>query len=508
MLRRLHYCLIFFLSGLWFSFFQPWGKFLTPDAFYHAHLASLITHQGPIKNFPWLDLTSLHTHFADQHFLFHLLLIPFQKLFGELPGTQIAAVFFATLFITFFYFSLRRLRVIYPIFWIALALYTAPLLVRLSLGQASPFALGWFLFGLMALALRKPSWAVVSGLGFALFHGGWILLLLCQALFILGEVLFNRIVENQRWRASLSLRPINIFLLTILGIIIGLIIHPNFPQNFSFLWTQVFKIGIGTPFQHVLLGSEWIPASPSLFFSLLAPEMIIAFFLVIGFVFARPPSLDQNRARLILGTSFPLAVLFALPFKSYRFIEYLVPVFILWLALLASLLDWKKIKKYFLHTTSRRRLWVGGIIVLLLYLFCSVRIMLAWKELHDTPRTFIEFQSAMQAISAQAKSGDRVFHSNWDQFPQLFVLDDRLRYIAGLDPTFLYEASPTLSDAYRDVTLGRKNDQLYQIIHDQFQAKFVFVEQAGHELFYNALQKDSRFSLLFQDATATVYQVK
>ena len=65
-----------------------WLQFSTPDiccgdfdGYYHIHWSGLLGNgisHGHLPSFSWLPLTSLNAHdYADQHLLFHLLLIPF-----------------------------------------------------------------------------------------------------------------------------------------------------------------------------------------------------------------------------------------------------------------------------------------------------------------------------------------------------------------------------------------------------------------------------------------------
>src|SRR3990167_10191765 len=63
-------------SLLWFLVQTPWGRFPDPDAFYHAPLANLMLDRGALHAFPWLDMTSLGSNFADHHYLYHLILGP------------------------------------------------------------------------------------------------------------------------------------------------------------------------------------------------------------------------------------------------------------------------------------------------------------------------------------------------------------------------------------------------------------------------------------------------
>ncbi len=48
-----------------------------PDGFYHTKMAILMKEQGVVKNFPWMYFTTYRENFVDQHFGYHLFLIPF-----------------------------------------------------------------------------------------------------------------------------------------------------------------------------------------------------------------------------------------------------------------------------------------------------------------------------------------------------------------------------------------------------------------------------------------------
>ncbi|MDP3793719.1 MAG: hypothetical protein Q8R07_03120, partial [Candidatus Uhrbacteria bacterium] len=305
------YSLIFLLALIWFFFFQPWGSFNDPDAFYHAKIASLVATHGPVTAFPWLDLTSLDARFVDQHFLFHLLLIPFIKWKGMLPGAQLAAVIFSAGFIVVMFWLFRRFKILHPSVWILLLATSTPLIVRLSLAKASPLALTLFMFGIAAMLLRKPWWGMLAGLGFALTHGGWMILLGCQALIVIGEFVYHRVMDEPFDRKNMF-----IFFTTVIGIASGILLHPNSKNLFPFLWIQVAKIGVATPIGRVFLGEEWLPIAPLKLLFALMPLAIAAFVILFGLLFARQAVLDRTRARQIIALSLPLAILVAMTLKS------------------------------------------------------------------------------------------------------------------------------------------------------------------------------------------------
>src|SRR5437867_7520575 len=80
--------------------FQP--SFRDPDTYYHIKMSQLIAEHGIVRTFPWLPFTSLAARFADQHFLYHALVLPFLVVLGPLMGMKAASVAFAAAAMTAF----------------------------------------------------------------------------------------------------------------------------------------------------------------------------------------------------------------------------------------------------------------------------------------------------------------------------------------------------------------------------------------------------------------------
>src|SRR5438445_9850431 len=86
-----------FMAGalaLFFSFTQWVGgnRFGDPDAFYHARVASLLWHGKISGHFDWLPFTTWGSGYADQHYLYHLLLYPF----FDISALKISIIIFST----------------------------------------------------------------------------------------------------------------------------------------------------------------------------------------------------------------------------------------------------------------------------------------------------------------------------------------------------------------------------------------------------------------------------
>lgn len=472
-IQRFKAWLVFLASLIFLSFLQPWGSFRDQDSFYHAKLADIILHGASIpgvqgihavhlfflQNFPWLDLTLLGDRFVDQHLFYHLALTPFVAAFGMFDGLQIATVLFAALFVTLFFKVLERLSVQHPLLWTTLAVLSMPLSFRLSLGKASPFALAAFVMGLAAM-LRTTNTkreriachaaAFIAGLIFSLSHGGWIILLVSQALYILGGWIFDRYVT----RSKIAWVDAQIFLTTALGIAAGLIIHPNRANLLPFLYTQIVQVALATH-ASTQLGLEWGPATMGDIAANLGPLIMAGAAVLLGLVLAPRRPLDTKRARSIVSLGIILAALTAFTLKSSRMIEYLVPVFALWLGSLWSLVDPVHFKQELraILQKKERTIYIGALILMIAVCIRDVRG--TYHGLREGARPFNRLAPIVEVLNREATPGERIFHDRWDSFGELFALAPQFRYISGVDPTFLLAKNPTLGAEYERITVDK-----------------------------------------------------
>lgn len=512
---------LFFLTIIlvgWFSLFQSWGHFVDPDAFTHAKIASLIAQQGPLHAFPWLDLTSLGQRFFDQHFLYHVALVPFVTLFGALPGMQIAIVLFATTTLLVFYSCLRSLKVENPVFWTLMLASTPPLLERLSFGKASSLAIAWFLVGLYALLKERPWAGWLAGLGFSLTHGGWPLLLVCQGIYVFADSLGTWRAEKNVFRAmavQTGRTSSRVLYATILGCFLGLLLHPNAGNALNFLWIQVVEIGVKAPMQEVALGVEW---GSIRFVDLVA---FLPLFILAGSVIfyisnekgwpAWPESFSRTRRRQILCLIPVVIFLACVTMKSKRYAEYFLPAWGLFWAYLDGFLTKENLRTAFIRWDGegRRVRWatIVGVSVLLMSFFLNE--MRAYEQLQSYFSPYEEIAPGMQAISARAQPGDRVFQPQWDLFPQMFLLDDRLKYVSGMDPTYLYEANREISKEYTKFVWDEATSaQVYPFIHDVLGSRFVLFERERNRHLEKNLKADERFLQVFESTSTAAYEIR
>jgi hypothetical protein len=510
-IKPLEYLAVFLSALIWFAVFMPWNGFIDPDAFYHAKAAALLWQHGPLMSFPWLDLTILGRTFADQHFLFHAAVAPFSAAFGMFLGLRIASVIFAAAFLALFYAVLRGLKLPAPWLWSVLLALTQPALFRLILSKASPLALLLYVCGLYA-AWRKRYWLLaLIAFVFALTHGGFLLLVGSLILLMAGAACYEIFVAEKSWRAALGEGYWKSMPVCLAGVAAGLLIHPNRDHILEFLWYQAFVIGLGTPLDRVAMGSEWYAPSVSGIFSSFALWVCVAGVGLIGMFIATRRPLEQEKAKLTVALAWVLAVFVALSLKSRRNVEYLAPILALWCAVLWSHVDADKLFRDMLARFAgwKGKMYLGfaGLAIVALFARGVVKV---WTDAHPALYPDEVYAATLHEISRRAASGDRVFHASWDEFPMLFAADDRLRYVSGLDPTFLYAASSSLSDAVRDATWENSTstaDERFALLHE-LDAKFIFASKKKHPKFIQAIAADARYERIADNPDSVAFEVR
>jgi hypothetical protein len=227
------------------------------DGYYHIKISWLMLQQGwrilfPVP-FPWMQLTVLNpAEFTDHHLLFHLLLAPF-TLIDLRIGAKLAAVVFASSALLVMYQLMAENRVRMPLVWLLLAMASAgPFLYRLSMTRRQSLTVLILLLALLAGYRGKTKWLVPIGFAFTwLFDGFPLLLGVCGAMFL------GMWWEHRRPTWGLILYPA-------LGVLLGNVIHPYFPNNliFSYLHMlpKVFQlVGLSHSDEEIRVGNEWYP---------------------------------------------------------------------------------------------------------------------------------------------------------------------------------------------------------------------------------------------------------
>jgi hypothetical protein len=193
-----------------------------------------------------------------------------------------------------------------------------------------------------------------------------------------------------------------------MGIALGLVINPYFPDNllftYDYLWLKVINPG------EVRVGQEWYPYNTWVLFENAWPALIL--FLSGAFVLGlREQRLDSATATLFLA-----AALFGLMlFKSRRFIEY-YPAFVLLFAALA----WAPLLKRWQQIGFR---WARGIplaLVLIIISLSGLNLQKLQERFQEDSLPYQRYAAASAWLQANTPAGSRVFQTDWDDLQYLY----------------------------------------------------------------------------------------
>jgi len=512
------YLAVFTLVFFIFLMIQAHPTFLDPDSFYHLKMIRLISEQGPVINFPWLQFTVLKNFFIDQHFLYHVAGIPFVVLFGDLAGFKFYTAILATLFILGCYLFLKRDKIKYSEIFILILLSCQGFLFRISLGKATAFSLILLFACIYCLFKKKNWWLFFLSWIYVWSYGGFILVWVMAILYLLAESL--EFLINSNWPQKIWPKLVHVFK-TIFspshlrtagaafsGVILGLVINPYFPKNIKFIWEQLVQIGIINYRGAVNVGGEWYPYKLGELFtnvgvaSLLGVALFILFFIYLK---------KQNKYSIFFLLTTVFFTIFTL--KSKRYVEYLGPHLVFFLAYATTCIlgtenlgrFWAKFKTY--DKTSN--LLLKFILVIVVIFFPIIMV----KDIYQTADFFrggirlANFSGVSKYLLDNSQPGDIIMQTDWDDFPMLFYHNSKDYYIVGLDPTFMYNYDQKLYKLFADITMAKVSTNLAQQVKDNFKASYFVVDKDRDQL-NKYLQADAGFVKVYEDSDAWLYKLK
>ncbi|MGI8554816.1 MAG: hypothetical protein ACR2LT_00445, partial [Pyrinomonadaceae bacterium] len=406
------------------------------DGYYHIRWSSLLwenfKHGRGLPEFTWLPLTVLNARdYADHHFLFHLMQIPFLWFFEPVMAAKVAAVIYGSLAIFSVYWLMFRYRIDYLLLWLGALLTCAnPFFYRMNMAKAPPLTIIFTIIGIYYLFERKYVW-----LAPLMFLFVWTYSLF--PLLLIAAIIWAAIIGwNEK---KLEWRPVAY---TLGGMIAGNLINPYFPNNLKLFYEHfVEKIKVGSDFV-VSVGGDWYPYSGQ---ELLTHLPIALAAMIIGYILFAP-----KNGKLPEKATFFLAfvtILLAAQFRSKRFAEYFPPFAILFAAFswqafripnillpedfrreIEPYLDKKKSEKEEKFQLAKK---IGaGVLgflffVLIIYDFRGVNFQWWFFDIkpegltesirNNEPNT--KYQRAMNWFLQNVPEGERIFNCNWDDFP-------------------------------------------------------------------------------------------
>lgn len=458
------------------------------DGYYHIKMGWLIRQEGIKPDFPWLPLTILNEEaYTNHHLLYHLYLALFATTdpvvdggAALVRGAKVATVLLPALAFVAVWWLLQGQKVpAAAAFALALFALSSAFLFRMNMVRAQSLSLLLLVLALHWLLQGRYGWLIPLGFVYVWAYNAFPLLLVVAGLYAAATLLLERRLV---WQAVVY---------PLIGISLGLIINPYFPQNISFILSHLGpKIGgLETP-----VGNEWYPYET---WTLVQNSGYALLAFVLG---ALAWGWQEKRPDKAIFIAFGLAVFFAfLLFKSRRFVEYFPAFALIFLAFAAApiLTAWK---------VQRPRLAPYLPVILLALLLWPVYQTVREARLSlGSTRPPDLYAAAALWLHEEAPPGAMVFQTDWDDFTRLFFYNHRLIYTVGLDPTYLELADAERYQLWVEITRGRVPHP-GQIIGEQFAAAYVFSD-LEHRAFMNQAATDPYLQEIYRDQYAVIYAV-
>lgn len=491
------------------------------DGYYHIRWSALLWENISsfkwLPEFKWLPLTVLNPKdYADHHFLFHLLQIPFLWFFEPVMAAKVAAVTFGSLAIFSVYWLMFRYKIDYLLLWLAALLTCSnPFFYRMNMAKAPPLTIIYSVVGIYLLFERKYIWLLPLMFVFVWTYSLFPLL-------FMAAIIWTAIVA---WNEhKFEWQPVAY---TLVGMILGNVINPYFPNNFTLL-IEHFTTKFRSAYE-VSVGGEWYPYDG---WQLLTHLTVALIAMLVGYILFKPKNgklPEKATFFLVFGT-----LLLVWMFKSKRLAEYFPPFAILfgafsWKAFMVSdipqlpadfirdiepLLDSQKTSDdndYINLGWQYLPYFIGAILLFVMFFNFGGTKLLGLKqedlissvqrnEKHD------KYEEAMEFAKAEIPEGERIFNCNWDDFPKLFYFNTKQTYVWGLDPNYLFSENPELFRLIKDITAGKIDDPA-PIIREKFGAKWVFSDAKENEDFLAKMLESGWARTRYRDGESYILEI-
>lgn len=464
--------------------------------------------------FPWLPLTTLNPkQYVDHHLLFHIMQIPFASFRDPRIGAKIGSIVFASLAVLSCYWLLLRYRVRYALVWLlALLACSAPFLFRLNMAKAPPLSIIYLVIAIHLFFQRKYWPLLPVALLFTWTYDLFLLLVMATVFWVIAIAWTERRFE---WRPLVWV---------IIGCAAGLVINPYFPQNFHQLWEHMRTKLV--PDEYVTkVGHEWYPYNS---WEFLGNSVVACVAMVLGYIAFNPG--DRRNAQHPLFLLLLSTALMIMTARWKRSVEYWPPFAVLFAGF--ALKPWldgargyltrlppdilEELKPFFDNEdTWWRRLTSDVREVLATVAVAFVALVLGVFLFFNLRSTVYEigrssrhnyYKAGAEWMRANIPPGQLIFNTDWDDFPRLYYFDEKHYYVSGLDPSYLFDKNPKLSQLYDRITLGQEPDP-GPLIRDRFGARFVFSDNE-HDDFFQHARDSGWFDIVYEDADCVILYIR
>jgi len=488
------------------------------DGYYHIQWSRLLwegLRHGHLPAFTWLPLTTLNaSRYADQHFLYHLLLVPFTWFSDLRLAAKLGTTLFAGAAVLSLFWLILRYRIRYPLLWLlALLACSWAFYLRLSMTRASAVSILFIVAGIFLLLERKYAWLAPAAFLYVWTYNLFVMLGVLVVIWAAVILWSERRIE---WRPVLW---------TCLGTIAGFVIHPYFPRNAK-LFFEHLAAKSGASGGQAVVGFEWYSLSAWQF---LESALVACAAMVVGYVaFGSLLAGNRDRLRLQRPLLFLLfsSFLMLITIRFARFMEYWPPFAILFAAFtlehlwaggsassptLAGKQEADLLSPYQTEGLSWKTL---GLVVVLLIAALVYNLRTTRTNIMMASKGPNHYQAATDWMRANIPPNALIYDLNWSDFPKLFFYDTAHRYVSGLDPIYLLDQHPEISLLTERLS-GRAEKDPAAAIWTQFAAietsglQYIFVGSYPAPPppdWFNYMMAAGNFAVIYRDAECVILQ--
>lgn len=515
--RIIWYFLLFLAVFSYFLWLNASPGFADADAFYHAKVAAHIRDQGLIKNFTWLPQTALAHSYIDHQLLYHILLIPFITFFPPLAAMKISAALFAALALVVFQLVLDKCAIRHSFLFTLLILSSNQFIFRLNLAKTVSLSivfillfLYWFIFANSPTRrgmFLHGTLLFIIGFLYVWLYGGWIILLAVVLISLIVKGGYQKFASGHGRGLGIMNYELWDFIRKIIfsagGIITGLALNPYFPTNLKFYWQQAIQVGLVNLKQSVDVGGEWYGSNWANFISANVLVLMVSVLAVTVLLLHLTKSRPAHWILLLLAAAFLVMTL-----KSRRYVEYFVPLAVLFSAFSFNLEGgFKEVKLWCRNFIDRNRIlarlaFVGLVVVVVITVVSNT---MSLKPALAGAYRFDQFRDLAGWITQHAPKGEIIFHDNWSDWPLLFYWNPDKRYVIGLDPSFLYLQDKQRYFLWRDLVSGKITSPCAAIARE-FESRYIIIKKENDE-FRLQVEKDGACERAYEDEDGFVYEI-
>jgi len=484
--------ILFFVFSLIISYFI-FLQFISPvlyevDGYYHVAVSKFIKTLGLNYQFHWTQFSTFKDFFSDSDLIFHLLIIPFLFFTDNIVlAGKYGVVFYNILFLLAYIFILKK--------------YLSNRLV--SCFMLLPMLSSAFVF--YSLLLRGTILAhifIILGIYF-LIEKKWRSLFVVSFLYSLSHlsffmmIIFALLCEIIRYTVKKEFITRNI-IIVFLGIIMGAVVHPNFPNNILSFYLNSILVPILSFTNPILsFGTEVYSSSAKfIFINNFAVFLTFNVVLWVGF-------LKVNRV------TFPTfvwcscaSIYFLLSFFSDRF--WFTTNVLVFIFFASYLHDWIQSKG---QDVRYNKINTAIIILCLciIILFSPANVKTLKKSINDYAFINSHYEKVASWMKNNLPAGETIYHANGSDAPYFICLNPKDDYIFSNDPIYMFYLYPHQYEIYkmlREGKIANPSDVLRKVFHIRYG-----YTRTKNPLFYQIKNDQAHFKALYEDQLGMIFEI-